>query len=63
MNDLIHEDINRQSTPNRYNPLLLDIDDELQNINLLLLDFVNSIAATVQERKHPVLRRENILKR
>ena len=59
LNDLIHEEINRQSTARRSNPLLFDIDGELENINPLLLDFVNSITATVHERKHPVLGREN----
>ena len=59
VNDLIHEEINRQSTARRNNPLLFDIDGELENINPLLLDFVNSITATVCERKHPVLGREN----
>ena len=50
VNDLIHEEINRQSTARRNNPLLFDIDNELENINPLLLDFVNSITATVRER-------------
>ena len=49
VNDLIHEEINRQSTARRNNPLLFDIDGELENINPLLLDFVNSITATVRE--------------
>ena len=59
VNDLIHEEINRLSTASRNDPQLLDIGGELQNINPLLLDFVNSITATVRERKHPVLGREN----
>ena len=67
VNDLIHEEINRLSTASRNDPQLLDIDGELQNINPLLLDFVNSITATVRERKHPVLEEKmtpvNILKK
>ena len=59
VNDLIHEEINRQSTSSINDPQLLDIDNELQNINPLLLDFVNSITTTVRERKHPVLGRQN----
>ena len=59
VNDLIHKEINSQSTARRNNPLLFDIDSELENINPLILDFVNSITATVRKRKHPVLGREN----
>ena len=55
VNDLIHEEIDRQSTTRRNDPISFDVDGELENINPLLLDFVNSITATVHERKHPTL--------
>jgi len=58
VNDLIHEEIDRQSAT-RNDPKSFDIDGELNNINPLLLDFVNSITATVRERKHPTLGRDN----
>ena len=51
---MIHKEITRQSAT-RNNPKSFDIDGALKNINLLLLDFVNSITATVHERKHPTL--------
>ena len=59
VNDLIHEEISRQSTTIKHHSLSLDIDNELENMNPLLLEFVNSMTATVRERKHPALKNEN----
>jgi len=58
VNDLIHEEISRQSTTKKHHSISLDIDNELENINPLLLEFVNSMTATVRERKHPALKNE-----
>ena len=54
VNDLIHEEIDRQSTV-KSSPISFDIDSEFIQINPLLLKFINSITATVRERKPPVL--------
>ena len=55
INDLINEEIDRQSTTRRNDPISFDVDGKLENINPLLLDFVNSNTATVREGKHPTL--------
>jgi len=43
----------------KHHSLSLDIDNELENMNPLLLEFVNSMTATVRERKYPALKNEN----
>ena len=58
VNDLIHEEIDRQSTV-KSSPISFDIDSELEQINPLLLKFINSITATIRERKHPALGKPN----
>ena len=55
MNDLIHDEVKRQATISRDNPLSLNIDSELQCINPLLVQFIDSITLTVHERMHPSL--------
>ena len=62
VNDLIHEEMERQSAMrSQYytNPLSFSIDNEFKYINQLLLEFIDSITATVRERKHPTLRKES----
>jgi len=58
---LIREEVDRQSSTRRNDLTSFDIDGELENINQLLFDFVNSITATVRERKHHTLRRDNYM--
>ena len=59
INDLIQEEIKKQSAA-RKNPIsLLNLDTQLQHTNPLLLDFLNSITATVRERKHSTLQKES----
>ena len=52
LNNLIHKEIDRQSAQ-RNDPNSFDINEDLENNNLLLFDFNNSISATLHERKHP----------
>ena len=62
VNSLIHDEIERQSTIRQdfsTNPLSFSIEDELQNMNQLLLEFVDRITATVREMKHQTLRKES----
>ena len=62
VNDLIHEEIERQSTMRSqcYSyPLSFSMDSELKNMNQLLVEFVDSITATIREQKHPTLRRKS----
>ena len=55
INDLIHEDNNRQATIKNDHPPSFNIDTELLKVNPLLLNFINSINTTIQERKHSTL--------
>ena len=63
VNNLIHKEIEKQSAarkkPSCPYPLSLSIDTQLQHINPQLWDFLNSITATVQERKHLISGRES----
>ena len=54
VNSLIHNEIKRQSTVRQEfstNPSSFSIDNELNNTNQLLLEFVNRSTATVREKK------------
>ena len=55
INDLIHEENNRQATVRNDHPSSFNIDTELLKVNPLLLNFINSITATIRERKHSTL--------
>lgn len=62
VNSLIHDEIERQSAIREEfsaNPLSFSIDDEPQNTNQLLVEFVDRITATVWEMKHHTLRKES----
>jgi len=48
INDLIHEEISRQAAIKRDHLSSFNVDSELLNVNPLLLDFMNSITATIQ---------------
>ena len=48
INNLIHEEIKKSSQSQSYT--LLNISDELNNINPLLLEFLNSITNSIRER-------------
>ena len=49
VNDLLHEEVKRQATISRDNLLSLNVDSELQCINPLLVQFIDSITLTVHE--------------
>jgi len=57
VNDLVHEEAKRQATISRENPLTFNIDKELQSINQLLVQFIDSIALSIHEYKHSSLGR------
>ena len=63
VNNLIHEEIEKQSAarknPSCPYPLSFSIDTQLQHTSPQLLDFLNSITASVRERKHLVSGRES----
>ena len=62
VNDLIHEEMERQFAMRSHyytNPLSFSIDNGFKYINQLLLEFIDSIIATVRELKHPTLRKES----
>ena len=62
VNQLIHNEIERQSTVRQEfstNPLSFSIEEELQNTNQLLVEFVDRITATVREIRHQTLRKES----
>ena len=62
VNSLIHKEIQRQSTVRREfstNPLSFSIEDQLQNMDQLLVGFVDHITATVREKMHQSLRKES----
>ena len=57
VNDLIHKEIDGQCTA-KSSPISFDIDSELQQMNPLLLNFMNSITLTIRERKYPTLEKQ-----
>ena len=55
VNDLLHDEIRRQAmtTPQtRHDPLNLNIDEYLKEVNPLLVNFLTSATRTITERRH-----------
>jgi len=56
VNDLIHKEMEKQSTSRKlgltgdHDLLSLDIDEQLQRVDPLLLEFMTCITATVRQR-------------
>ena len=66
VNDLLHDDIRRQAmtTPQtRHDPLNLNIDEYLKEVNPLLVNFLTSATRTITERRHSYSHKQLVILR
>ena len=66
VNDLLHDEIRRQATTTpqtRHDPLNLNIDEYLKEVNPLLVNFLTSATRTITERRHSYSHKQLVILR